>query len=179
MTIANRTLSSVALSALTGTMLFAATALAQNTPAPDPNAASQPATAQPGSEAQPYGAQDQTAPGAMTSPNATGSSRMSSPQANAPMTASAGMPLTQVKNAKATLATASLQDSSGQPIGQVTTVHTTKRGTPTTIDVTLTGGQSKTVAIKASSLRYDETSNTLKTDLTSSELQSLPTASGT
>jgi hypothetical protein len=180
MTIATRTLGSVALSALTGTMLFAATAFAQTTPAPDPNAASQPATAQPGSEGQPYGAQDQTMPGSTASPNATGTTQTSSPQANAPINASADKPLTSVKNAKTTLATASLQDSSGRPVGQVTTVHTTKRGTPTTIDVTLTsGGQAKTVAIKASSLRYDETSNTLKTDLSSTDLQSLPTASGT
>ncbi len=97
------------------------------------------------------------------------------------MSASSGEPLSQVKDAKTTLASASVKDSSGQPIGQVASIHTTKHGTPTTIDVTLQstgGGQAKTVAIKASKLKYDQSSNTLQTDLTSSEVQSLPSATG-
>ena len=165
---------------IAGAMLLSGSALAQTqsptTPAPSPGMSSQPTTAQPGSEMQPYGANQP----AMNDPSSQ--QQMSSPQnSSATMSASTGQPLTQVKDAKTTLASASVQDSSGQAIGQVATVHTTKRGTPTTIDVTLqsSSGQSKTVAIKASRLQYDQSSNTLKTDLTASEVQAMPSASGT
>jgi hypothetical protein len=123
---------------------------------------------------QPYGA-NQPATNNPSSQQQTGS------PPSAAMSANAGEPLTKVKDAKTTLASASVQDSSGQQIGQVATVHTTKRGTPTKIDVTLqtSSGQSKTVAIEASKFHYDQSSNTLKTDLTASEVQSMPSASGT
>jgi hypothetical protein len=182
MRLKNASLSGAAV--LAGTLLCASAAFSQETPAPSPNAPSQPAAAQPGSEGQPSGMMNQNTPATAT-PGATstspGSQQMSSPQStSSTMSASAGEPLTKVKDAKTTLASASVQDSTGQPVGQVANVHTTKRGTPTTIDVTLqSGGQSKTIAIKASSLRYDASSNTLKTDLTSSDLQSMPSASGT
>jgi len=175
----NRMLSGAALSAFAGTMLFAASAFAQSAPsevAPGPGAASQRSAAEPGSEAQPYGATQQNAP------DASSQQQMSSPQSTSPtMTnASNGAPLSTVKDAKTTLASASVQDSTGQPIGQVANVHTTKRGTPTTIDVMLqtSSGRTKTVAIKASKLEYDQSSNTLKTDLTSTEVESLPAATG-
>jgi hypothetical protein len=174
----NRMLSGAALSAFAGTMLFAATAFAQSAPSEVGPAGvrSQPSTAEPGSEMQPYGATQQNAPAASSQ------QQTSAPQSTSPtMThASNGAPLSTVKDAKTTLASASVQDSTGQPIGQVTNVHTTKRGTPTTIDVMLqTGsGQAKTVAIKASKLQYDQSSNTLKTDLTSTEVQALPAATG-
>jgi hypothetical protein len=184
MILKNRMLSGAALSAFAGTMLFAASAFAQAQPsegAPGAGAMSQPSTAEPGSEAQPYGATQQGSPDAHQQMNAT--QPMNSPQSASSPTmtnASNGEPLSKVKNAKTILASASVQDSTGNPIGQVTSVHTTKRGTPTTIDVMLqtSSGQAKTVAIKASRLEYDQSSNTLKADLTSSEVQALPTATG-
>jgi len=176
----NGMLSGAALSAFAGITLFAASAFAQNAPseaAPGPGATSHPSGAEPGAEAQPYGATQQNAP------DASSRLQMSSPQSASTPTmtnTSNGAPLSTVKDAKTTLASASVQDASGQPIGQVANVHTTKRGTPTIIDVMLEtrSGQAKTVAIKASKLEYDQSSDTLKTDLTATEVQSLPAATG-
>jgi hypothetical protein len=172
-------LSGTVLSALAGSMLFAASAFAQNqTPSgATPGTAYPSSTAEPGTMAQPDAATQQGTPNTSSQQQMTSPQPMSSP---ATTSASAGEPLSKVKDAKTTLAAATLKDASGQSIGQVATVHTTKRGTPTTVDVTLqtSGGQSKTVAIKASQLQYDQSSNTLKTDLTSTEVQSLPSATG-
>jgi hypothetical protein len=179
--------------AFAGLLMLGATALAQGESgsyaAPQSGSPSQPSTAEPGQSAQPYGPADQDAPSSaannqqMTSPSQTSSpSQMSSPSSSSStMSASEGEPLTHVKNAKTTLASASVQDSSGQSVGQVVDVHMSKHGTPTTIDVSLqssAGGQPKTIAIKANKLRYDQSSNTLKADLTATDMQSLPTASG-
>src|ERR1700683_1544612 len=79
------------LSAIAGAMLFGASAFAQTTPAPSPNASSQPTTAQPGSEMQPYGANQP----ATNDPSSQ--QQMGSPQnSSATMSANAGQPLTQV-----------------------------------------------------------------------------------
>jgi hypothetical protein len=166
--------------ALAGLLMLGATALAQDQGgsygAPSPS--SQPPTSEPGQSAQPNGPADQQQ---MTQPSQSASpSQMSSPSSST-MNANAGEPLSHVKDAKTTLASATVQDSTGQPVGQVADVHTSKHGTPTTIDVSLqsnASGQAKTVAIKASKLRYDQSSNTLKADLTATDIQSLPTASG-
>lgn len=94
-------------------------------------------------------------------------------------TAMSGESLSRVKNAKTTLASAQVQDSSGQQVGQVSTVHTSRSGHPTKIDITLTstnGGQAKTVAVSASKLRYNKTNNTLITNLSATDLQAMPTA---
>lgn len=179
----SRMLGSCALGALTGGLLLAASALAQDQtqPAAQPMPGAQPSTSQPAPGAQTGAPADQT----MSQPGMSGQQgQMGSPQSTSSgngstISASAGQPLSKVKDAKTTLASASVQDSTGQQIGQVTTVHTTKKGTPTTVDVTLQSagsGQAKTVAIKASKLHYDQSSNTLKADLTSSEVQQLPTA---
>ena len=177
----NSLLGGAALAALAGTFLFTASAFAQyqsgtnSAPSASPPAA--PSTTQPGSTS------GQTAN--PTATTGTSGQQMSSPSStsttssSATMSASAGESVTKVKDAKTTLASASVQDSSGQQVGQVAVVHTSKRGTPTTLDVTLQsngGGQAKTVAIKASKLKFDQSSNTLKADLTSSEIQALPTA---
>lgn len=177
MAIRTRVLSGTALSAFAGTVLLAATALAQDQGAsgagPTSGTNAQPSAAEPGQTAQPYST-PQNAPQQMNS------QQMNSSPSSATMSASAGEPVTKVKNAKTKLASASVQDATGQPIGQVASVHTTKKGTPTTIDISLqsTGGLAKTVAIKASKLRFDQSSNTLKTNLTSQEVQSLPAATG-
>jgi hypothetical protein len=177
-----RTVGGTALAVLAAGLLMSATpSLAQyqgSQPAAGAPATAQPGSAQPGASqpgtAQPSGTMDQTNPGSATMPAQPSSSNSST------ISASAGEPLSKVKDAKTTLASASVQDSSGQPIGQVANVHTTKKGTATKIDVTLqsaAGGQAKTVSIKASQLHYDSSSNTLKADLTSSDVQALPAAS--
>jgi hypothetical protein len=88
--------------------------------------------------------------------------------------------LSRVQNAKTTLASAQVKDPSGQQIGQVRNVHTGTTGKPTKVDITLTSGnrgQTKTVSVKASELKYDQNSNTLITNLTTNELQAMPAAS--
>ncbi|MGH6888407.1 MAG: hypothetical protein ACREHF_04295 [Rhizomicrobium sp.] len=88
--------------------------------------------------------------------------------------------LSSVHNAKTTLASAQVKDSSGQQVGQVSNVHTGLTGTPTKIDIKLTsstGGRSKTVSVRASELKYDQNSNTLITNLTANALQAMPAAS--
>jgi len=173
---------------IAGLLMLGATALAQGQggsyAAPSPS--SQPSTAEPGQSAQPYGTagqQQMNGPSQTTSPMSSPSSGNSmNSSSSSTMSASAGEPLTRVKDAKTTLASATVQDSAGQPVGQVVDVHTTKHGTPTSIDISLQStagaGQAKTIAIKASKLRYDKSSNTLKADLTATDIQSLPTASG-
>jgi hypothetical protein len=113
--------------------------------------------------------------GQMNGTNQNSSSDMTAKSANT-------VTLSSVRNAKTTLASAQVQDSSGQQVGQVTTVHTSRSGHPTKVDVTLTsnnGGTAKTISVKASQLRYDKNNNTLVTNLTATDLQSLPAASST
>ncbi|HEY5046961.1 MAG TPA: hypothetical protein VII49_02945 [Rhizomicrobium sp.] len=183
-----KVLSGTVLSAVAGSMLLAASAFAQTASPSDGAPAgsmSQPSATEPGMTPQPNAQTHESMPGAsdMSSPQTPmSSSTMGAQQSSssAMMKASAGEPLSKVKHAKTTLASASVQDSTGQPIGQVKDVHTTRHGTPTMIDVMLqtSGGESKTVAIKASKLHYDQSSNTLKTDLTSTEVQAMPKATG-
>ena len=90
--------------------------------------------------------------------------------------------LNSVRNAKTTLASAQVQDSNGQQVGQVSTVHTSTSGRPTKIDITLNsnnGSPAKTIAVNASQLRYDPNSNTLITNLSATDLQSMPAATST
>ncbi|HTT84782.1 MAG TPA: hypothetical protein VMF67_14995 [Rhizomicrobium sp.] len=91
----------------------------------------------------------------------------------------------RVRNAgfrDALLASAQVQDSNGQPAGQVAVVHTSHAGHPTKVDITLTsndGGHAKTISVSASKLRYDRDNNTLIADMTLSDLQSMPAVSST
>ena len=102
-----------------------------------------------------------------------------SSQATSHMQASSGVSLSSVSNAKQTLASASVKDSSGQTLGQVEKVKTTASGTPTAVEVNLTSAPTpKTVQLKASQLRYDQSSNMLMTvGLSASEVQSMPAMS--
>ena len=118
--------------------------------------------------------QTQYTPPAHTYQNNTGAMQTNGTQG------AATEPLSNVQNAKTTLASAAVKDSSGQQVGQVSNVHTGTTGKPTKIDITLTsgnGGQSKTVSVKASQLKYDQNSNTLITNLSANALQSMPAAS--
>jgi hypothetical protein len=97
-------------------------------------------------------------------------------------TSSATEPLTQVQNAKTTLASAQVQDSNGRQVGQVSNVHTSGNGQPIKVDVTLNsnnGNRAKTVSVKATELSYDRNSNTLITNLSADQLDAMPAASST
>ncbi|HEY3778314.1 MAG TPA: hypothetical protein VGL35_09665 [Rhizomicrobium sp.] len=125
--------------------------------------------------------QTQYTPPAHTYQNNTGQNNAGAMQTNPTGTQGAATEsLSNVQNAKTTLASAQVKDSSGQQVGQVRNVHTGSTGTPTKIDITLTpsnGGRAKTVSVRASELKYDQNSNTLITNLSASALQSMPTAS--
>jgi len=106
-------------------------------------------------------------------------SQMNSPMSTSASRIKSGEPLSQVQNAKQTLSSATLQDSSGQQVGTVSNVATNASGKPTAVDVSITTsvGQPKTVTIKATQLKYDASSNTLMTPMTADEISQLPAAS--
>ncbi len=128
-----------------------------------------------------HGAQSTPAsPGQMQQGNmpsgTTGSSMSSSATGTATM-----VPLSQVQNPATTLASAQVQDSSGQTVGQVQNVQTTSSGTVSKINVTLSSGShaGKTVIIPARDLRFDQGGNILKARLTQSEIEKLQGSSST
>ncbi len=172
------------LAAFTGLLMLAASpTLAQSQYGTAPQ--NQPA---PGSETSPTappvtGSTDQANPAAASNQGMTGSQGTTGTSAgttnSAKMSASAES-LSHVKDAKTTLASAQVQDSSGQQVGQVSTVHTSRHGTPTKVDITLTGSngaQAKVISVSASKLKYDPNSNTLITNLSATDLQAMPAAS--
>lgn len=88
-----------------------------------------------------------------------------------------GQPLNTVSNPSSALASAMVQDATGQPVGQVKTVHTSSAGTARSVAVSLTSGDNsgKVVTIKADKLMFDPSSNVLKSSLTLQEIDQLPT----
>ncbi len=94
-------------------------------------------------------------------------------------TPSPGAPLSALVDANDILTSATVLDSTGRQIGQVSTVHTNANGVPTKVDVTLeaNGGDLKVVSIDASRLRYDSNSDTLTTDVPAAQVIALPNAS--
>jgi hypothetical protein len=179
MTLKSKTLASAALAVLAGlAMAASAPALAQDQSQSAP--AAQTYQNDPGSAQNPNGQNN----GMYGQPSGAGrNSSMGTSQgtgAGATNTSSNTQSLNSVQNAKTTLASAQVQDSNGQQVGQVSTVHTSTSGKPTKIDITLSsnnGNPAKTVAVNASQLRYDPNSNTLITNLTATDLQSMPAAS--
>jgi hypothetical protein len=108
-------------------------------------------------------------------PEALQTQQMSSPQSSMSNPAST-QPASDVASPKTTLASATVQDSSGQSVGQVQSVKTTASGKTSSVAVSLTSasGAAKVVSIRASKLRFDPSGNTLKASLTSSEINALP-----
>ncbi|HEY2446426.1 MAG TPA: hypothetical protein VGI20_11885 [Rhizomicrobium sp.] len=129
---------------------------------------------------------DQSSPSKMGSPSDqsyqsnTGSMQNQGKASSSSTSSSANAEsLTRVKNAKTTLASAQVQDSSGQQVGQVSNVHTTRSGHASKVYITLSssgGGQAKTISVSASKLKYDKSSNTLITNMTANDLQAMPAA---
>ena len=89
----------------------------------------------------------------------------------------AGQPVDSLPNASSALASATVQDSTGQPIGQVKSVKTSSAGTADAVTVSLTSGDNsgKMVSIKADKLMFDPGSNVVKSTLTIQEIDQLPT----
>ena len=82
-------------------------------------------------------------------------------------------PASQVSSPETTLASATVQDSNGQSIGQVKSVKTSSGGKASSVAVSLSSA-GKVVSIKASKLRYDPSGNVLKASLSSTEINALP-----
>jgi len=123
----------------------------------------------------------QNSAGSMQNSNGM-TSGMSQGSSNMTGTSASTESLSSVTDAKTTLASAQVQDSNGQQVGQVANVHTSRSGHPTKIDITLnsnSGTKAKTISVNATELRYDKTSNTLISNATLNDLQSMPAASST
>ena len=92
------------------------------------------------------------------------------------MSSREAQPISDVKDPTTTLASARVQDSSGQTIGHVQKVSTTADGKASIVYVSLatSGGAGKVVSFDANGLRYDSDSKTLKASLTQSEINALP-----
>lgn len=82
----------------------------------------------------------------------------------------------QVKDPATTLASAIVEDSSGDTVGQVKSVNTTADGKASAVNVSLSAanGPGRVVSIGANSLMYDSDSKRLKASLTQSQIESLP-----
>lgn len=81
-----------------------------------------------------------------------------------------------VTDAKTQLAAATVQDQSGQQVGQVQDVHTSSSGKATRVDVALNtpSGVGKVVSLKASQLGYDPSKNIVVAQLSRSDIESMP-----
>jgi len=89
-------------------------------------------------------------------------------------TAGGGVALSSVPNAQTALASASVKDSAGQTIGHVTKVQMNADGQPSKVMIALndTSGASGTISLDANELHYDQASNSVVSDKTSTELKS-------
>jgi hypothetical protein len=90
------------------------------------------------------------------------------------------IPLTDVSDTNE-LASASVKDSYGQMVGRVQRVKKSASGRPTTVDIALTTAtaQGKIVTVKASNLKFDPANKIVVAQLSSSELDTMPSASST
>jgi len=90
-------------------------------------------------------------------------------------TASA-MPVDTIANPPQTLANASVESSSGQAVGAVQRVITDAGGKAKMVIVSLLGKVNKMVAIAANQLTFDQSRNVVVAQLSSDQINSLPSA---
>lgn len=85
-------------------------------------------------------------------------------------------PLSRVKDPSTTLASATVNDSSGQSVGQVQSVKTSASGKAQSVAVSLSSSTTpgKIVTLQADQLTYDPTNNQLKASLTMDQINQLP-----
>jgi|HubBroStandDraft_1064217.scaffolds.fasta_scaffold298201_1 hypothetical protein len=103
------------------------------------------------------------------------SSSMNNTSASSTKTA-AKVPLDSVTNPKRTLASAKVQNTNGQQIGEVKNVTVGSDGKPVSVNVSLqnTSGAPKTVQVDANQLSYDRDNNVLITPLSQDQINALP-----
>jgi hypothetical protein len=97
---------------------------------------------------------------------------------SSPSMAGPQIPLTDVSDTNQ-LASASVKDAYGQKVGQVRAVKKSASGRPTSLDIALTTAtaQGKVVNVKASNLKFDPANKIVIAQLSSSELDTMPSAS--
>lgn len=99
------------------------------------------------------------------------------PPASAPTIAVEAAPangpalLSSISNPPAKIATATVLDAGGAPLGAVQKVEVTPTGTSTRVTVALGGDLGKTVTMDASAVRYDAARNTIITPASGQALQ--------
>ncbi|HTQ14576.1 MAG TPA: hypothetical protein VMH86_11935 [Rhizomicrobium sp.] len=114
-----------------------------------------------------------TAAPALAQTGTTPSSQGNPMQSSMSSKTGSAVSLSAVSNPATTIANAAVDDSTGQQVGQVQKVKTNSKGKPTAVEVSLTSG-AKTVSIRASKLKFDQSSNLLKADMSYSQIQALP-----
>lgn len=73
--------------------------------------------------------------------------------------------LSSISNPPAKIATATVLDAGGVPLGEVQKVEVTPTGTPTRVTVALGGDLAKTVTMDASAVQYDAARNAIITQM--------------
>ena len=97
-------------------------------------------------------------------------------QSTASSTPSSAVPVSQVQNAKQTLASASLKNTGGQQIGTVQKIMSDTKGAPTKVQVKLDeskGMGPRSVWIDANQLQYQPQDNSVITNLSPEQLNSM------
>jgi trimeric autotransporter adhesin len=165
---------------------------AQNMPAQNANAGAQNtevAANAPSGAGPANGVPAQNTPaGQNDQPAATNGTTMNAQSMNAPATspqgastanatnAAAQASLDTVSNPKSTLASAKVENASGQQIGQVKRVNVGSNGKTQAVDIVVQGANgstSKTVRVDANDLSYDKDNNVLVTPLSQDQLNSM------
>ena len=90
------------------------------------------------------------------------------------MVAPASGPLAAMSSPPTALSTASVVDNSGTTVGAVSKVEVAASGAPLAVDVALTGETGHVVAISASSLTYDSSTNVLTARDTAQQIKAMP-----
>lgn len=88
--------------------------------------------------------------------------------------APASGPLAAMSSPPTALNTASVVDSSGATVGAVSKVEVSASGAPLTVDVTLSGQTGHVVAIDASKLTYDSSTNVLTAQASAGQIKAMP-----
>jgi hypothetical protein len=90
------------------------------------------------------------------------------------MTAPAATPLATMANPPKAIDTASVVDNSGATVGAVRRVEVATSGAPLKVDVALSGETGHVVAIDASSLTYDSSTNVLTARASADQIKAMP-----
>jgi len=178
MTLKSTILGAAAAAAL---MLAAAPGFAQTSSSPSPSSPPPYSSSSPSSQGAPSGTDTMQQNQQYPSGTPSGTSGTAGSASSSATNTASTVPLSQVQNPSTALASAQVQDSAGQNVGQVQKVETGASGKVSKVDVTLSTSTAsgKTVAIPAHDLRFDQSGNILKARLTQSEIEKLQSSSST